>query len=97
MVTNHLQVSLKCMEKVDTASRITINRADMLKTARGRLSKSEPTNWSQMETVTKKRAFVQQLGKLGLEIGHLEFELYFWIIKIVDELINSLDFIMPNS
>lgn len=85
------------MEKVDIASRITINSADMLKTARSRLSKSEPTNWSQMETVTEKCAFVQQLGKLGLNIGHLEFELYFWIIKIVDELINSLDFIMPNS
>lgn len=97
LVTNHLLVSVKCMEKVDIASRIAINRADMLKTARGRLSKSEPTNWSQMETVTEKCAFVQQLGKLGLKIGHLEFQLYFWIIKIVDELINSLDFIMPNS
>lgn len=95
LVTNHLLVSVKCMEKVDIASRITINRADMLKKAR--LSKSEPTNWSQMETVTEKCALVQQLGKLGLKIGHLEFELYFWIIKIVGELINSLDFIMPNS
>jgi len=50
-----------------------------------------------METVTGKRASVQQLGKLGLQIGHLEFELDFWIAEIVDELINSLDFIMPNS
>lgn len=97
LATNHLLVSVKCMEKVDIASRITINRADMLKTARGRLSKSEPTNWSQMETVTKKRALVQQLGNFGLKIGHLEFELHFCIIKIVDELINSLDFIVPNS
>lgn len=97
LATNHLLVSVKYMEKVDTASRITTNRADMLKTARSRLSKSEPTNWSQMETVTGKRAFVQQLGKLGLQIGHLEFELDFWIAEIVDELINSLDFIMPNS
>lgn len=97
LATNHLLVSVKCMEKVDIASRITINRADMLKTARGRLSKSEPTNWSRMETVTEKCALVQQLGKFGLKIGHLEFELYFCIIKIVDELINSLDFIVPNS
>lgn len=52
MATNHLLVSVKCMEKVDTASRITINRADMLKTVRSKLSKSEPTNWSRMETVT---------------------------------------------
>jgi len=85
------------MEKVDTASRITINRADMLKTVRSRLSKSEPTNWSQMETVTGKSAFIQQLGRLGLQIGHLEFELDFWIAEIVAELINSLDFIMPDS
>lgn len=84
------------MEKVDIASRITINGADMLKTVRSRLSKSEPTNWSQMETVTEKCAFVQQLGKLGLQIRHLEFELDFWIAEIVDELINSLDFIIPS-
>lgn len=69
----------------------------MLKIVRSRLSKSEPTNWSQMETVTEKCAFIQQLGKLGLQIGHLELELDFWIAEIVDELINSLDFIMPNS
>lgn len=97
MAMNPLPVSGKCMEKVDTAARITISRTDILKTVRGRLSKSEPTNWSQMETVTGKHAFVQQLGKLGLQIGHLEFELDFWIAEIVDELINSLDFIMPNS
>lgn len=84
------------MEKVDIASRITINGADMLKTVRSRLSKSEPTNWSQMETVTEKCAFVQQLGKLGLQIRHLEFELDFWIAEIVDELITSLDFIIPS-
>lgn len=84
------------MEKVDIASRITINGADMLKTVRSRLSKSEPTNWSQMETVTEKCAFVQQLGKLGLQIRHLEFELDFWVAEIVDELITSLDFIIPS-
>ena len=50
-----------------------------------------------METVTGKRASVQQLGKLGLQIGHLEFELDFGIAEIEGELINSLDFIMPNS
>lgn len=94
---NHLLISVKCTEKGDTASGITVNRADMLTTVRSRLSKSEPTNWSQMETAIGKHAFVQQLGKLGLQIGHLEFELDFWIAKIVDELINGLDFIMPIS
>lgn len=97
LATDHPLVSVKCTEKVDAALRITINRADMLKPVRSRPSKSEPTNWSQMETVTGKCAFIQQLGKLGLQIGHLEFELDLWIAKIVDELINSLDFIMPNS
>lgn len=47
--------------------------------------------------MTGKHAFIQQLGKLGLLIGHLEFELDVWVAEIVDELINSLDFIMLNS
>lgn len=94
---NHLLILVKRTEKAGTASSTTVNRADTLTTVRSRLSKSELTNWSQMETVIGKHAFVQQLGKLGLQIGHLEFELDFWIAKTADELINSLDFIMPNS